>query len=182
MVDEARWPWRGSHWAHLVSDSSLDELHEVARRLGKRRLGFQGDHYDVDVIDRERALGLGVEPVGSRELVRRLRTSGLRRAHPKPRWRRLASSEPGVAVDPVLAALASEGSPGGRLVAAVESVAVVATRVMVGAFADERRMVVLLDIAAGGPTVEVTGMRVDELIVGAPRADGEHSIEAFVDR
>ncbi len=64
-------------WAHLVSDRSYDELHEFARGIGKRRLGFQGDHYDIDEIDRARALDLGAELVDSRELVRRLRRAGL---------------------------------------------------------------------------------------------------------
>ena len=45
LVDEAVWPWRGARWAHLVSDDSVDELHAFARRLGLRRMAFQGDHY-----------------------------------------------------------------------------------------------------------------------------------------
>ena len=44
LVDAAVWEWRGARWAHLVSDESYDELHEFAQLLGKRRLGFQGDH------------------------------------------------------------------------------------------------------------------------------------------
>ncbi|MFQ5558579.1 MAG: DUF4031 domain-containing protein, partial [Acidimicrobiales bacterium] len=40
LVDEARWLWRGRCWAHLVSDTSHDELHELARLIGKRRIGF----------------------------------------------------------------------------------------------------------------------------------------------
>ena len=47
LVDAAVWKWQGARWAHLVSDESFDELHEFAQRIGKRRLGFQGDHYDV---------------------------------------------------------------------------------------------------------------------------------------
>jgi hypothetical protein len=78
LVDEARWRWRGRLWAHLVSDRSLEELHTFAERIGLRRVAFQGDHYDVDVDHRERAVAAGAQPVGSRELVRRLRRAGLR--------------------------------------------------------------------------------------------------------
>ena len=80
LVDEAVWPWRGARWAHLVSDESVDELHAFARRLGLRRMAFQGDHYDVPTEVRERALTLGAEAVRGRDLVRRLRAAGLRLA------------------------------------------------------------------------------------------------------
>ena len=79
LVDAAVWPWRDQHWAHLVSDSSSQELHHFAERLGLRRSWFQGDHYDVPAEVRARALQLGAEPVSAEELVRRLRAAGLRR-------------------------------------------------------------------------------------------------------
>lgn len=78
LVDEAVWPLRGDLWAHLISDMSYDELHAFAAQLGIPRRGFQGDHYDVPSGVRESALRLGAEAVSSRELVRRLRASGLR--------------------------------------------------------------------------------------------------------
>lgn len=81
LVDQAIWPWRGRRWAHLVSDSSYDELHEFAALLGLERKWFQGDHYDIPADYRERALELGAEPVDARDLVRRLRAAGLRRRH-----------------------------------------------------------------------------------------------------
>lgn len=79
LVDAAIWPWRGQRWAHLVSDASLEELHAFAAQLGLERRWFQGDHYDVPAEVRERAIGLGAIPIGSAELVRRLRAAGLRR-------------------------------------------------------------------------------------------------------
>ena len=79
LVDAAIWPHDGRRWAHLVSDVSLDELHEFAARLGIPRRGFQGDHYDVPTEWRERAIALGAVPVSSRELLQRLRAAGLRR-------------------------------------------------------------------------------------------------------
>jgi hypothetical protein len=80
LVDEARWQWRGRYWAHLVSDETYDELHTFAARLGLPRRAFQGDHYDVPAEYRLRAIELGAETVSSRQLVRRLRAAGLRRA------------------------------------------------------------------------------------------------------
>jgi 2-hydroxychromene-2-carboxylate isomerase len=63
-------------WAHLVSDVSYEELHRFAERLGIPRRVFQGDHYDIPTELRLRAIRLGAHPVGSRELVVRLRTAG----------------------------------------------------------------------------------------------------------
>jgi hypothetical protein len=78
LVDEARWPWRDRLWAHLVSDESYEELHQFAGRLGLPRRAFQGDHYDVTAEYRLRAIDLGAQPVPSRQLIARLRASGLR--------------------------------------------------------------------------------------------------------
>lgn len=78
LVDQARWPWRGTTWCHLVSDSHLDELHDFAGGLGCRRVGFQGDHYDIDIETRELAIANGALALDSRELVRRLKAAGLR--------------------------------------------------------------------------------------------------------
>jgi len=78
LIDEPRWWFRGRRWSHLVSDTSLDELHDFAARAGIPRRGFQGDHYDVPEDYREEMLALGAQLVESRELVRRLRAAGLR--------------------------------------------------------------------------------------------------------
>ena len=80
LVDEAIWPWRGRRWAHLVSDADYEELHAFAAGVGLRRMAFQGDHYDVPAEVRDRALDLGAEAVGGRELLGRLKTAGLRLA------------------------------------------------------------------------------------------------------
>ena len=65
-------------WAHLVSDDSLEELHGFAAELGLPARAFQGDHYDIPAEIRSEALRLGASRVSSRELVSRLRASGLR--------------------------------------------------------------------------------------------------------
>jgi len=79
LVDEPIWPFRGRLWCHLVSDTSYEEIHVVADALGVPRRGFQGDHYDLPAEMRERAIELGAQPVTGRELITRLRASGLRR-------------------------------------------------------------------------------------------------------
>jgi predicted metal-dependent HD superfamily phosphohydrolase len=82
LVDPASWKWRGKVWAHLVSDTSYQELHDFADLLGIPRRSFQGDHYDVPSDYREQAIALGAIAVSSRELVSRLRAAGLRRRLP----------------------------------------------------------------------------------------------------
>jgi hypothetical protein len=79
LVDDAVWPWRGRRWAHLVSDSSYEELHEFAAGLGIPRRAFQGDHYDIPAELRRRAVEAGAIAIDGRTLVRRLREAGLRR-------------------------------------------------------------------------------------------------------
>ena len=78
LVDECRWWHRGRRWCHLVSDHSLDELHGFAEAMGIPRRGFHGDHYDLPEEHRDDALARGAVAVESRELVRRLRSAGLR--------------------------------------------------------------------------------------------------------
>lgn len=81
LVDDAIWPWRGRLWAHLVSDTSIDELHVFAERLGIPQRAFQGDHYDVTDELRDCAIAEGARAVTSRDVVRALRAAGLRK-HP----------------------------------------------------------------------------------------------------
>ncbi|MEO6116229.1 MAG: DUF4031 domain-containing protein [Pseudolysinimonas sp.] len=78
LIDEAVWPAHGTVWAHLVSDSSLDELHSFARLAGIPERGFDHDHYDVPLERRAAMIQLGAEPVTGRELLRRLQQAGLR--------------------------------------------------------------------------------------------------------
>lgn len=78
LIDEPRWWFRGQRWCHLVSDSSLDELHGFAESVRIPRRGFQGDHYDVPEEYRDAMIAAGAVEVESRELVRRLRAAGLR--------------------------------------------------------------------------------------------------------
>ena len=88
LVDTPLWPRHGTLWAHLVSDASYEELHAFARRAGLPPRSFDVDHYDVPAERLDELVALGAEPVGGRELVRRLRASGLR----VPRRQRRGSS------------------------------------------------------------------------------------------
>ena len=78
LVDDPIWSAHGRRWAHLVSDTSRDELHAFAASLGLPRRLFHHDHYDLPADRWEGALAAGAEHVNGRELVRRLREAGLR--------------------------------------------------------------------------------------------------------
>jgi len=78
LLDPPLWPNHGRVWGHLVSDASLDELHAFAAAAGIPERAFDRDHYDVPAERYDALVGQGATLVDSRELVRRLRGSGLR--------------------------------------------------------------------------------------------------------
>jgi hypothetical protein len=78
LIDQPIWPAHDTLWGHLVSDHSLDELHAFAARAGIPRRGFDGDHYDVPLHKYDELVALGALPVTVRQMVTRLRASGLR--------------------------------------------------------------------------------------------------------
>jgi 8-oxo-dGTP pyrophosphatase MutT (NUDIX family) len=77
-IDKPRWAAHGHLWSHLISDASLTELHEFAAAAGLPPRGFEGDHYDVPDDRYAAVVAAGAHPTGSKDLVRRLRASGLR--------------------------------------------------------------------------------------------------------
>jgi Protein of unknown function (DUF4031) len=79
LIDPPNAPGHGRMWSHLASDTSFEELHAFARDLGIPERGFDRDHYDVPSEYYDTVVGMGVEPVTSRELVGRLVAAGLRR-------------------------------------------------------------------------------------------------------
>ncbi|MEU5701144.1 DUF4031 domain-containing protein [Streptomyces aurantiacus] len=83
-IDPPDWPGHGRMWSHLVSDVSFDELHEFARRLGAPARAFERDHYDIPSHRYEDAVRAGAVRVRSREVVRLLHASGLRRPKGRP--------------------------------------------------------------------------------------------------
>lgn len=78
LIDRPAWPAHDTLWAHLVSDASLEELHDFAARCGIPARAFDRDHYDVPAERYEPLVAAGALPVSNRELVLRLRSSGLR--------------------------------------------------------------------------------------------------------
>ncbi len=78
LVDAPRWPAHGTLWAHLVSDTDLAELHDFAERCGLPRRSFDLDHYDVPAERHAELVAAGARYVSGSELVRRLRSGGLR--------------------------------------------------------------------------------------------------------
>lgn len=79
LVDQPIWSAHGRRFAHLVSDSSHQELHRFAAHIGLPDRAFHRDHYDLPDDWWERAVAAGATPVDPRELVRRLKAAGLRR-------------------------------------------------------------------------------------------------------
>jgi hypothetical protein len=62
-VDNMKMPWRGMIMSHMMADE-LDELHEMAARIGMKLEWFQGEghsipHYDVSEGKRQQAIRLG---------------------------------------------------------------------------------------------------------------------------
>ena len=83
-VDPPVWPGRGRLWSHLISDVSYAELHAFAELLALPRRGFDRDHYDLPAERYRLAVWLGAAAVPSRDLLRRLVNSGLRRPKRRP--------------------------------------------------------------------------------------------------
>lgn len=77
-VDPPTWPAHKTVFGHLVSDSSLGELHAFARRVALPAGAFDHDHYDVPARRYDDLLDAGAHLVGAKELLQRLVASGLR--------------------------------------------------------------------------------------------------------
>lgn len=78
-VDRPLWRRHDRLWAHLISDTSVQELHTFARTLGIPERAFDRDHYDIPEELVAPAIAQGAVQVGSKELLKRLVQSGLRR-------------------------------------------------------------------------------------------------------
>ena len=103
-ADTPRWPRHGMLWGHLISDTSLEELHEVAARAGLPPRSFDLDHYDWPAAARDSLVEAGVVFVGDGELTRILIASGLRiklRDRPAARARRSAEHATALGLEPV---------------------------------------------------------------------------------
>jgi predicted metal-dependent HD superfamily phosphohydrolase len=77
-LDPPLWPAHGTHFSHLISDTSIEELHAFAAAAGIPERAFDGDHYDVAEARYGELVAAGAVPVEGRILVRKLIASGLR--------------------------------------------------------------------------------------------------------
>lgn len=78
LIDQPMWPAHDRLWSHLVSDTSLEELHAFAEKARLPCRSFDRDHYDVPQERYDALVAAGAKPVSNRDLVRRLQASGLR--------------------------------------------------------------------------------------------------------
>lgn len=77
-IDPPVWPAHNTHFSHLVSDTSLEELHRFAAAAGISRRAFDQDHYDVPAHRYQDLVDAGAAPVDGATLVRALIAGGLR--------------------------------------------------------------------------------------------------------
>ncbi|MGB5953425.1 MAG: DUF4031 domain-containing protein [Ornithinimicrobium sp.] len=77
-VDPPTWPAHGHLWSHVISDTSLEELHAFAAAAGIPGRSFEGDHYDIPEQRHADVVAAGALPVSGREVARKLASSGLR--------------------------------------------------------------------------------------------------------
>lgn len=77
-IDPPAWPAHGRLWSHLISDTSIAELHDFADLAGIPRRGFEGDHYDIPQERYSDVVALGARPAPPSQIVRLLQDSDLR--------------------------------------------------------------------------------------------------------
>ena len=78
FIDPPVWPAHGTVFSHLISDTSLAELHDFAAKTGISPRAFDTDHYDVPAYRYEGLVRAGAREVSGSQLTRILIDSGLR--------------------------------------------------------------------------------------------------------
>lgn len=78
FIDPPMWPAHGTFFSHLISNSSLAELHEFAASAGIPVKAFDRDHYDVPQHRHQDLIDQGAQAVDGGQLTRVLLASGLR--------------------------------------------------------------------------------------------------------
>jgi predicted metal-dependent HD superfamily phosphohydrolase len=78
LIDPPSWPAHGTLFSHLISDTSLAELHAFAAAAGIPERAFDEDHYDVPERRYGDLVALGAGEVSGAQLTRALISSGLR--------------------------------------------------------------------------------------------------------
>ena len=69
-VDSMRAPYGRMIMCHMIADSDA-ELHEMADKIGISRRWFQGDHYDICLSKRARAVAAGAVEISWEECGRK---------------------------------------------------------------------------------------------------------------
>lgn len=113
-ADEPRWSNHGTVWGHLISDTSLEELHAAAASLGLHPRSFDLDHYDFPNESLGALRDAGVSFVSGRDLARILGDSGLRvslRDRPAARRRRTDEALAALGIDAVITLGAAAPAP-----------------------------------------------------------------------
>lgn len=59
--------FRRMKMSHMIADTE-DELHQMASKIGMHRRWYQGDHYDVSLGNRRKAIELGAVEVSLKTL------------------------------------------------------------------------------------------------------------------
>lgn len=78
FIDPPVWPAHGTVFSHLISDTSLAELHNFAAKTGISPRAFDADHYDIPAYRYEGLVRAGAREVSGSQLTRILIDSGLR--------------------------------------------------------------------------------------------------------
>ena len=78
FIDPPVWPAHGTVFSHLISDTSLAELHDFAAKTNISPRAFDADHYDVPAYRYEGLVRAGAREVSGSQLTRILIDSGLR--------------------------------------------------------------------------------------------------------
>ena len=72
-VDNMRFPYGRMIMCHMIADT-LDELHEMADRIGVNRKWFQNNslhpHYDISLGKKMMAIEFGARQIDSKELIK----------------------------------------------------------------------------------------------------------------
>jgi len=64
--------YRGMKMSHMIADTE-EELLQFADKLGLKRSWYQGDHFDVSLSVRTKAIAMGAVPITLRELAAKAR-------------------------------------------------------------------------------------------------------------
>jgi hypothetical protein len=65
-VDDMRAPFGRLIMCHMIADTEV-ELHAMADRIGVARRWHQGDHYDISLTKRAKAVALGAQEITWRD-------------------------------------------------------------------------------------------------------------------